>query len=90
MVKCARSMNISARTLRRRLANCQTTFSEVFETWRITNARKLLSKRDIPIATIASLLGYNYSSNFERAFKRWTGLSPSDFRARSKTGTGPK
>ena len=90
MVKCAQSMNISARTLRRRLAENQTTFSEVFEHWRVTTARRLLSERDMPIAAIAALLGYNHTSNFERAFKRWSGVCPSDFRARSRKTAGPK
>lgn len=84
MSRCAQSMKISPRTLRRRLAENQTTFSEVFENWRIATARQLLSRRDLPIAQIASRLGYNHSSNFERAFKRWTGVSPSDFRACGK------
>jgi AraC-like DNA-binding protein len=81
-------MSISARTLRRRLAENQTTFSEVFENWRISNARHLLLKRDISVARIAALLGYSHSSNFERAFKRWTGISPSDFRAPAKRHPG--
>ncbi len=84
MIKCAQSMNISARTLRRRLAENRTTFSEVFEAWRMTTAKQNLSKHDMPIAAIAARLGYNHSSNFERAFKRWTGVSPSNFRASSK------
>ena len=90
MRQCARSMNMSVRTLRRRLADNQTTFSEVVENWRITNARRLLSTHDMPITAIATLLGYNHSSNFERAFKRWTSLSPSDYRARSRAQSGLK
>ena len=81
MVICARSMNISARTLRRRLAENQTTFSEVFENWRIANAKRLLSERNEPIASISAILGYNHQSNFERAFKRWAGVSPTCYRA---------
>ena len=77
-------MNISPRTLRRRLAEKQTTFSKMFENWRIVNARQLLSKGDMPITAIAAILGYNHPSNFERAFKRWTGRSPSGFRANGK------
>ena len=90
MVKCARSMDISVRTLRRQLADNQTTFSKVIETWRLKTAKQLLNKRKTPIAEIATHLGYNHSSNFERAFKRWTGVSPSEFRAKSKKPTGPK
>ena len=85
MIECARSMSMSPRTLRRRLAEDQTTFSEVFENWRITTARQLLSKHDMQITAIAAVLGYNHPSNFERAFKRWTGVSPSCFRANGKT-----
>lgn len=83
-------MNISVRTLRRRLAERQTTFSAVFENRRIANAKRLLRQTDLSIQSIAQCLGYAYVSNFERAFKRWTGLNPSDFRARSKKGTGPR
>lgn len=47
---------------------------------RISNARELLSKTDIPIADIASSCGYQNPFAFSRAFKRETGITPSEYR----------
>lgn len=54
--------------------------SDYLEDVRINFARTALIETDIPIETIASNSGYNSAHSFRRAFKRNTGLSPSDFR----------
>ena len=90
MAELARSLDMSARTLRRRLAEQETTFSEITLNWRIGTAKKLLRQRDIRTNIIARRLGYTHSSNFERAFKRWTGLTPSAYRNSHCDGAGPK
>lgn len=90
MTALAKSMNLSVRTLRRRLAERQTTFSAVFENWRIANAKRLLRQPELTIQSIAQRLGYAYESNFERSFKRWTGLSPSAFRTKGNDQAGLK
>ena len=90
MAELARSLDMSARTLRRRLAEQETTFSEITLNWRIGTAKKLLQQSDIRINEVANRLGYSHASNFERAFKRWTGLTPSHYRNRHGGGPGPK
>ena len=90
MTELAFSMHLSVRTLRRRLAARQTTFSAVFENWRIANAKRLLRQPDLSIQSISRSLGYRYASNFERAFKRWTGSSPTDYRKRLSGVVGVK
>ena len=90
MSALADSMNLSMRTLRRRLAARKTSFSAVLENWRSANARRLLRQPDLTIQSIGRRLGYAYVSNFERAFKRWTGFYPGDYRKRQTNTSGPK
>lgn len=49
---------------------------------RRSTAEALLSDPSVPIATVASLLGFSDERSFRRAFKRWTGSAPSNFRRR--------
>ncbi len=86
----AHDLNLSVRTLRRRLAAQQTTFTAIFRKWRITNAKTLLRQTDMSIHSVSQRLGYTYASNFERAFKRWTGFSPGEYRKRRIGVSGPK
>ena len=90
MDELAKSLDMSVRTLRRRLAAQRTTFSEIIEKWRIATAMNLLQGSDTRICVIAKRLGYTHPSNFERAFKRWTGVTPSDYRNSKCGDTGPK
>ncbi|HEY8088848.1 MAG TPA: AraC family transcriptional regulator [Polyangiaceae bacterium] len=78
----ARRVGTSTRTLKRRLAEQRTTFSEVLEEARRQRALLLLDDRRVPIAEVADRLGYSDVSNFTRAFRRWTGRTPAAFRTR--------
>ena len=73
-------LNQSPRTLRRRLVAEGTTFSEIVDTWRFKSSLDLLAQEKSRIDTIAERLGYANAPNFERAFKRWTGQTPGDYR----------
>ncbi|BFM16023.1 hypothetical protein R50073_22060 [Maricurvus nonylphenolicus] len=68
------------RTLQRRLKECGCTFSNIFDRVRYQKAEELLGNDEIKITDIAFELGYNDSAHFSRAFKRWSGLSPKQFR----------
>ena len=76
----AEHLNMSGRTLRRRLAAENTTFREIQEAMRNDMAIGYLRETRLPIAEIGSLLGFDDVANFRRAFRRWNGCSPQSFR----------
>lgn len=80
MAQVAESMRMSARTLRRRLAEEGVVFEALAEDARRVLAEELLQTTDMRVEDIAERLGYAEPSCFSRAFKRWSGLSPRHFR----------
>lgn len=76
----ARELNMSGRTLRRRLATSGMSFETLVENVRKTRALSLLTHSDVAVERIAAETGYSDVRNFRRAFKRWTGVSPSEYR----------
>jgi AraC-like DNA-binding protein len=50
------------------------------EETRAALAKRYLAERDLPVSEIAWLLGYGEVSSFTHAFKRWTGMTPRQFR----------
>ena len=70
----------SPRTLQRRLAEHDQSFSRLLQSVRFRTARRLLRDCNRPIVEIARRLGYADSANFIRAFKRWSGVGPNQFR----------
>jgi AraC-like DNA-binding protein len=79
----ARKLAISARTLRRRLAESGTSFRELLDETRAHLAQSYVRNRRIPLAEVAFLLGFSEPSTFHRAFKRWTQTTPAEWRERS-------
>ena len=79
----AEILNVSARTLQRKLGDSGTTFKELLDETRRTLALAYLSAPQHSVSEITYLLGFSCSSSFTRAFRRWTGLSPSDWRAKT-------
>jgi len=77
----ARVLGASARTLQRRLREAGVSFRELRDEVRYQRARETLLRGDATIDQIALDLGYRDRSNFVRAFTRWAGRSPSQFRA---------
>ncbi len=73
-------LGLTSKKLQRLLAHEGKTFSEILETERIEMARQLLRTSDASVANIAGLLDYSSTAPFTQAFKRWTGLSPLEFR----------
>ena len=76
----AGSLNLSLRSLQRRLREEETSFKDLLENTRQTLARQYLRESHRSIGEITYLLGFSESSNFTRAFKRWTGMTPAEFR----------
>lgn len=73
----ASNFNVSARSLQRKLKEENVTFQELADTVRKALALEYVKKGDHPIKEISHMLGYNELSAFSRAFKRWTGKTPS-------------
>jgi AraC-like DNA-binding protein len=80
----AARMHMSERTLRRRLKECDSSFSDLLSDVRRDLAARYLGDPDLSIAEVAFLLGFADTSSFQRAFRRWYGEPPSAFRARSR------
>jgi len=76
----AHALNMSERTLRRRLAEAGTGFQAVRDRLRAQQAERWLRESDAPIARIGERLGFSDAREFRRAFKRWTGQVPSAVR----------
>jgi len=79
--RCADKIGISVRTLQARLSSEGVKFSELVENQRATLAKAHLSQRNLSLDEIADRLGYGEQTSFGRAFKRWTGMTPQQFRA---------
>lgn len=80
MQSVARALSMSVATLRRHLAEEKLTFKDIVEELRKELARRYLSEPGRSIREVAFLLGYSDNVTFNKAFKRWTGMTPTDFR----------
>ncbi len=78
----AKQLGMSTRTLKRRLADHDTTFSALRDEQRLQRALLLLDNRELSIGEVAMGLGYSELSNFTRAFRKWTGMTPAAYRGR--------
>lgn len=80
MPQIAAMLNVSARTYRRKLAAEDTSFQDLLDAARTEHATRHLREGRLPIASIAYHLGFTDPSNFRRAYRRWTGSTPSAVR----------
>ena len=71
---------MSGRTLQRKLRDEGMAFQALLDDLRCQLARRHMAEPRESIAEIAFLLGFSEVSTFHRAFKRWTGLTPGDYR----------
>ena len=72
-------LNVSTRTLLRRLKDENTSYKEVVDQQRKSVAEHYLTHSDLSIETIAACMEYHDISSFRRAFKRWFGIPPSEY-----------
>jgi AraC-like DNA-binding protein len=77
----ADEINISARTLQRRLEDQESSVKKIVDETRHQLALDFLSQDHYSIKEIAYNLGFSDPSNFSRAFKRWEGMTPREFRS---------
>ena len=76
----AEKLNMTSRTLRRKLARENSSFQDILAEVRYELAREYLATSTLPLEEISVLLGYSAPGNFSNAFKRWHGSSPRAYR----------
>ena len=76
----ARDLSVSNRTLQRKLKDEGTSFMDLLQDTRMQLAQKYLRQPSRSVVETAYLLGFSEPSTFSRAFKRWTGKAPAEYR----------
>ena len=76
----AERLGIKARQLRTRLADAGTNFNQLVADYRCRLAKRLLAGTEESIDEIVYLTGFSEPSTFYRAFKRWVGMTPIEYR----------
>lgn len=87
LVQIADSLGVSERTLQRRMAELDLKFGAMVEDARRALALDYVGKSDFRLTDVALMLGYTEASSFSRAFRRWTQLSPREYRQRQQALT---
>ena len=77
----ARRLTMTPRTLRRKLQQADTSFRELYQQCQMQRALQQLSQDTIPLAAIALHCGFRDLASFREAFKRWSQLTPREYRA---------
>ncbi len=78
-------LGTSARNLRARLSDAGTSFNQVLADYRCILAKRLLAQTDESISDVVYLTGFSEPSTFYRAFKRWTGMTPVEYREQKRS-----
>ena len=79
-------LGVRPRTLHRRLRECGTNFQELLDYARYGLARRLLDETPMTVGKVAETLGYSEPSAFVRAFRRWSGATPNEWRNGAAAG----
>ena len=79
--RIAEHLGLTPRTLQRKLQELGTSYNDVLDQMRRQLAMRYLREPQMAICEVAYLLGFSESSSFHRAFKRWTGVTPKEFRS---------
>ena len=81
----AAQLGISERRLRRQLQQLGLTHSDLVQECQRLSAERLLADARLSLKQVADAMGFSSVSTFHRAFRRWSGLTPSDWRERRQT-----
>ena len=84
----AQLFSIHRRTMSRRLKQRGTQFHLLIEETKFEVARQLIRDTNIPLIQIAVLLNYSEAGSFTRAFRRWSGINPEQWRKQNRRGQG--
>ena len=80
LARVARELGLSPRTLQRKLGEEGATWKGLLDEVRRAGAERHLRAREMAICEVSYLLGFSEPSAFHRAFRRWTGSTPAEFR----------
>ncbi len=83
----ARALAMDESTLRRRLAREGASFRAIVQDVRYEVARQLIGESELTLAEVAAVLGFCELSVFTRAFRRWSGVTPSQWRKEHSSTT---
>jgi AraC-like DNA-binding protein len=84
----AQQLHMSRRTLQRKLADAETTYQQLVDETRHDLALRYIENPHHSITDITFMLGFSQQSAFTRAFRRWTGFAPSEYRQRGIAAAG--
>ncbi|MEH6625382.1 MAG: AraC family transcriptional regulator ligand-binding domain-containing protein [Motiliproteus sp.] len=82
--KIAANLNLSLRTLQRKLGSLNTNFQDLYDQTRKELALQQIQKGGISFGELSFMLGFSNQSAFQKAFKRWLGVPPSQYREKIK------
>ena len=81
IAEASRQLDMAPRTLQRHLAAEGVSFTELIDMTRREAAERLLSDRSLAVSEIGYVVGFSEPSAFHRAFRRWYGMTPQEYRA---------
>jgi len=76
----ASELHLSPRTLQRRLSAEDWTYNDLVDDVRFAMARRRMAGSDTPLKAVAADLGFSEQASFTRAFRRWIGVTPREYR----------
>jgi AraC-like DNA-binding protein len=80
IAEAAKLANLSVRSFQRKLASSGMTYKDMVDQVRAEVAVEMLKEREMTLTEISTALEYSTVSNFARAFERWMGQAPTEFR----------
>ncbi|WP_236466791.1 MULTISPECIES: helix-turn-helix domain-containing protein, partial [unclassified Pseudomonas] len=81
LARVSKRLCVTERTLRRRLEHQGSNFQQLLDQVRHERACTMFADPGLSISSIAQALGYSDAVSFRHAFRRWTGLAPSEYRS---------